>query len=88
MMFTEVIDNYKKLSISDKRQEIVNELKLMVAVFEKLCNDNNIQYRKIKSREILDLKNGNETESDYLEAIFVYIEYLKEVLGSYLERNE
>lgn len=87
-MFTPVIENYKKLSISDKRQEIVNELKLMIAIFEKLCDDNNIQYREIKSREILDLKNGNETESDYLEAIFIYVEYLKEVLGSYLESNK
>ena len=87
-MFTEVIENYKKLSIADKRQEIVDELKLMVAIFEKLCEDNNIAYREIKSREILDLKKGEETASDYLEAIFVYIEYLKEVLGSYLERIE
>ena len=87
-MFTPVIDSYKRLSLSDKRQEIINELKLMIVIFEKLCDDNNIQYRDIKSKEVLDLKNGAETESDYLEAVFVYIEYLKEVLGSYLERNE
>ena len=87
-MFTDVIESYKKLSIADKRREIVSELKLMIAIFEKLCEDNNIRYREIKSKEILDLNDGKELEADYLEAIFVYIEYLKEVLGSYLESKE
>lgn len=81
-MFNEVIENYKRMSTSDKRQEILNELKLLIAVFEKMCEDNNLQYRKVHSDEILDLDSGNETEEDYLEAIFVYVEYLKEVLGS------
>ena len=81
-MFSEVIENYKRMSTADKRQEILNELKLLIAVFEKMCEDNNLQYRKVHSDEILDLDSGNETEEDYLEATFVYVEYLKEVLGS------
>ena len=85
-MFSEVIDNYKRMSISDKREEIVKELKLMVVIFEKLCEENNIEYRKIQSREILDLKSGKETEDDYLEATFVYVEYLKEVLGALFDK--
>ena len=85
-MFSEVIDNYKRMSISDKREEIVKELKLMVVIFEKLCEENNIEYRKIQSREILDLNSGKETEDDYLEATFVYVEYLKEVLGALFDK--
>ena len=84
-MFDNVVESYKLLSISDKRQEILNELKLLIAVFEKMCIDKGIQYREVKSKEILDLDFGNESESDYLEATFVYVEYLKEVLGAYME---
>lgn len=87
-MFEQVIENYKRMSIPDKRQENLKELKLMVAILEKLCVDYNIPYREIKSPEILDLDNGYESEDDYLEATFVYIEYLKEVLGGYLESKE
>ena len=83
-MFEDVMDYYKLMSISDKRKEILNEIKLVVAVLEKLCVDNNIEYRKIKSREILDFDNGFELEKDYLEALFVYVQYLKEVTGSLL----
>ena len=85
-MFSEVIENYKRMAISDKREEIIKDLKFMVAVFEKLCEDNNVEYRKIQSKEILDLNNGVESEDDYLEATFVYVEYLKEVLGALFER--
>lgn len=87
-MFEQVIENYKRMSIPDKRQENLKELKIMVAILEKLCVDYNIPYREIKSPEILDLDNGYESEEDYLEATFVYIEYLKEVLGGYLESKE
>lgn len=83
-MLEDLIENYKLLSTQDKRQEILNEVKLMVAVFEKMCTDKKIEYRKINSREILDLKNGTESEDDYLEALFVYVEFLKEVSGSLL----
>lgn len=81
-MFNEVMESYKLMSKTDKREKLINELKVMVAVFENMCNERNISYRQIQSKEILDLKNGNESEEDFLEAALVYIEYLKEVLGS------
>jgi hypothetical protein len=85
-MFEEVMENYKRMATSDKREMLISELKLMVAIFEKMCEDNSIEYRKIQSNEILDLNSGKETEDDYLEAAFVYVEYLKEVLGSLFDR--
>jgi len=81
-MFENLIENYKLMSKSDKRQEIINELKLMIAVFDKMCEEKGINSINIQSREILDLKNGEEPEDDFLEATFVYVEYLKEILGS------
>lgn len=85
-MFSDVIENYKRMSISDKRSEIVKDLKFMVAIFEKMCEDNGIEYRKIQSSEVLQLNDGKETEDDYLEATFVYVEYLKEVLGALFDK--
>lgn len=81
-MFEELMESYKLLSIADKREEILKELKLMTAIFEKMCTDRGIEYREVRSNEILDLNKGNETEDDYLEAAFVYVKFLKEVLGS------
>ena len=57
------------MSKTDKREKLINELKVMVAVFENMCNERNISYRQIQSKEILDLKNGNESEEDILEVL-------------------
>jgi len=86
-MFEDVIDNYKRMSLTDKRVSLLKELKIMVAVFDKMCVDNGVEYRKIQSNEIFDVDGGKETEDDYLEAAFIYVQYLKEVLGSYLENK-
>ena len=82
-MFEAHLDKYKSLNINDKREKIISEIKLMIVVLEKMCIDNNIPYREIKSKEILALKQENYSEEDYLEALFVYVEYLKEVLGCF-----
>lgn len=81
-MFEQVVNDYKKLDLNKKRTKLIDELKVMIAVLEKICIDNKIEYREIKSKEILDLNKDNVSEEDYLEALFVYVEYLKEVLGS------
>lgn len=84
-MFEDVMKNFKLMSKQDKRKEVLSELKIVVAVLEKLCVDNKLEYRIIRSEEILDLNNGLETEDDYLESLLVYIEYLKEVVGTLLK---
>ena len=86
-MFEELIEDYKLLSIADKRQEILSELKMLIVIFEQMCIERGLEYRKIHSKEILDVADGSESEDDYLEAAFVYVEYLKEVLGGLLIGN-
>lgn len=80
-MFDSVLEAYKKMDISDKREANLNELKKLIAIVEKMCLDKNIAYRKIKSNEILEYSNSYE---DYLESEYIYISYLKEVIWSYL----
>lgn len=78
-MFKDLVESYKALSLTDKRNVILQELKEMIAIYENVCQQEGISHREIKSREILDLKEGKELEEDYLEALFVYVKYLKEV---------
>ena len=81
-MFNELMESYKKLSLKGKREANLDELKKLVAIVESLCVENNISYREIKSNEIND---SIVLEDDYLEVQYVYITYLKEVIGALLE---
>lgn len=81
-MFEELVNSYKALPIDEKRNKLLLEMKTLVAVFDNICDEQNIPHEEIKSKEILDLNNGLESESDYLESLFVYLEYLKEVVSA------
>lgn len=87
MTFDEVMLHFKHMSIEDKRIKNIDNLKFMIAFLEKICSDKHINYREIKSNEILELKNGKESEDDYLDALYIYINVLKEMLGAYLNKT-
>ena len=82
--FNEYLDAFKQMSIPDKRKEIIRAINEITAMFDALSSQANIPLNYIKSNEILELKNGFESEDDYLEALLVYIENAKSVLGQYL----
>lgn len=82
--FKEYLESFKQMPVFDKRQEIIHAINEITAMFEKFSIESNIQLTYLKSKEVLDLKNGQETEDDYLEALLVYIENAKSVLGQYL----
>ena len=83
-LFTEYMDAFKELDISEKRIEIINSIKEVSALLVKLVDDDGISLKCLNSKEILNFKNGRETEEEFLEALLVYIENFKEMLGQYL----
>lgn len=83
-LFTEYMEAFKELDISEKRVEIINSIKEISALLVKLANDDGISLNYLNSKEILNFKNGRETEEEFLEALLVYIENFKEMLGQYL----
>ena len=86
-MFKEILDSYDKLSISNKREEINDELLYLFLLFEGLCASKNIQYRKILDTDIKELISETETEDEFLNNIYVYIQTIKERIGSILEEQ-
>ena len=83
-LFTEYMDAFKELDISEKRIEIINSIKEVSALLVKLADDDGISLNYLNSKEILNFKNGGESEEEFLEALLVYIENFKEMLGQYL----
>lgn len=84
--FKEYIDAFKKMQIPDKRKEIIRSINEVTAMFDMLASESSIQLSYLKSNEINELKDGYESEDDYLEALLVYIENAKSILGQYLAK--
>lgn len=82
--FREYVDAFKELDIPEKRKEIIKNVNEITALFHLLSTESNIQLSYLRSQEISELDNGYESEDDYLEALLVYIENAKYILGQYL----
>ena len=74
--------------IAEKRKEMINNIKEMIAMIEQMATDEGIVLNYLRSREILDLDEGRESEDDYLEALLVYVENFKNILGQYLDKRK
>lgn len=87
MKFELLVESYKQMNEVDKRNALVKEMEKTISILQGVCKEKSITIKDIYIKEILDLKDGKESIDDYLEALFVYIMYLEEILGLYLEKT-
>ena len=78
-MFEELIKTYDNLPINSKREKNLEELKLVLAMLELLCDRENIKYEKKVIEDV-----SISSESDYENIVYSYVTLIKERLGSYV----
>ena len=83
-MFENLLEQYQKLPVDSKREKNIEELKLVVAMLQLLCDKKHIKYPDINLVDI----DAFENESEYLDTIYTYVTALKEQLGSYVIEME
>ena len=84
LAFKEYIEEFKKLTTSEKRMELVDSIKELSGIIDSLAERENKNLEYLKSKEISKLNNGFESEDDFLEALLVYVENSKNLIGQYL----
>lgn len=77
---------FKKLDIIQKRSEVLNSIKELIAAIEKFAEIDQVSLTFLKSKEVLDI-NKSDTEDDFLDAEIVYIENAKNLIGQYLDQT-
>lgn len=82
-MKNELIEEYSKLSITEKRNILINDMVETIETIQKICAMKNVKYDKLKSKDIL-INRNKIYEEEFLYLLYVYNIYLKEDLGSLL----
>ena len=85
--FHEYIEEVKKLDTKGKREELLKSIKEIIVAYTIMSNAEGVELNPLKSREILDLKEGSESEDDFLEAAITYTEIAKNLMGEYLNNK-
>lgn len=78
--FNEYVEAFKKLPLANKKKIVQNDFKELIALLKEIDNNEFVLYNK----EILDVEKENQTEDDFVEAIFVYLSSVKEMLADYI----
>ncbi len=86
-MFKEILIDFDGMGISDKRQEINSELLYLCLLYKELCTVKNIQYRNVIDEEVQELIDNAETEDEYLDSVYAYVEALKEMICATIEQE-
>ena len=87
LVFNNYIEEVKKIDIIGKRNELINSIKQLIAIFESMAAVDKIELHFLKNREILDLNNNTVSEDDFIEAVLVYLEVSKNIIGEYLYKK-
>lgn len=80
-IFTAFMDEFVKLNVDQKNNEIIEKQKVILAFLLKFAAERGIQFEFLKSKEITDIENNKGTNEDYLEAMMVYSQNIEELIG-------
>lgn len=82
--FNEYVEKFKKMSLSKKKEITVKEMKTLVAFVTLLKDKCGAPKEILYNREILDTNSDNISEEDFVEAVFVYSNIIKEAFSEYV----
>lgn len=87
ILFNDYVDKFKQMDINSKRKEFLDVLKEFLSMLSVISNNEGLNVDYLKSREILDIKQDEITEDDFIEACLVYLENSKNIIGTLLENK-
>ncbi len=83
-LFNNYMNEVKKLDTTGKRKELYDSLMDLGNSIVALAKNDGIELHYLQNREINDLFKQNLSEDDFLEAMLVYFEMIKNMIGEYL----
>lgn len=86
--FDNYVEAFKKLKLKDKKSVTIDEFKKTLMFLNKANERLNVKTSILANKELLDLNSGMETEDDYVEAIFVCINSVNELVADLAENIE
>lgn len=82
--FNEYVEKFKKMSLGKKKEVTIKEMKKLIAFVSLLKEKCGAPKEILYNREILDTNSENVSEEDFVEAIFVYANIVKEAFSEYV----
>ena len=79
----EYIEYFKSLSLKEKQEIIIDELKMITGLTNQMCKEIDATNEILVNKELADVNNSNYTEDDFSEAVITYICSIKNSLSDF-----
>lgn len=79
----EYIEYYKGLSLREKQEIIIDELKTLTAMTNKMCQEIGANNEILLNKEVTDVNKESYTEDDFSETVITYICSIKNSLSDF-----
>lgn len=84
--FEEYIEYFKDLSLKEKQEIILDELKMITGMTNQMCKEIDANNELLLNKELADVNAPNYTEDDFSEAVITYICSIKNSLCDFSNR--
>ena len=84
--FNSYIDEFNKLDLLNKKKEILNSVKELIAPLDLLMLEQGKDVDYLTTGNVLDI-DGDFSEDEFLEELMVNIENAKNMIGEYIEND-
>lgn len=78
--FNQYITQFKSKPLQEKRSIVIDQLKILAQLTNKMCTELNVKNEILLNKELLDLNKDNYTEEDFTEAAIVLISSIQNSL--------
>jgi hypothetical protein len=82
----EYMKYFKEQSLKTKQEIIIDELKMLTLITNKMCNELEAENEILLNKEANDVNVADYTEDDFAEAIISYICSIKNSLSDFTEK--
>ena len=79
----EYIEYFKGLPLKEKQEIVIDELKTITGMTNKMCKEIGANNEVLLNREVTDVNNEVYTEDDFSEAVITYICSIKNSLSDF-----
>ena len=84
--FDKYMEEFKNNSIQEKKEIALEQLKLISVLTNQMCEELSVKNDIIITKDVLEAKNGNCSEEDFVEAVVVYASSIQNSLCDFADK--
>ena len=86
--FNEYMEEFKKNSLDEKKSIALEQLKVIVSLVNKLCEEIGCNNKMIVTKDVIEANRQGCSEDDFVEGVVVYASSIQDSLCEFIDKMD